>query len=80
MFVTSQGTRIHIQHSEDCSVCCQNADQEIFQLGSFSYSIHTAIRLYPHESCASPDPCTDHCQDEACTCSVFDNVLAPQMA
>lgn len=54
--ILKQGNTVHILHSEDCSVCCQNADQETFQHGSFSYSIHTAIRLYPDESCAVPDP------------------------
>lgn len=78
--LTSQGTRVHIQHSEDCCVCCQNADQEIFQHESFSYNIHTAIRLCPHESCAVPDPWTYHCWDEAYTYSKSHTALAPQTA
>lgn len=51
-----QGMRNYILHLEDCSVCYQNADQEISQHGSFSYNIHSAIHLYLCGFYALPDP------------------------
>lgn len=50
-----QGIRVHIQHSRDHSVWCQNVDREISLLGRFSYSIRSAIQLCPQGSCAAPD-------------------------
>ena len=71
---------VHIPHSENRNVCCQNAYLDISLHRSSFYITHIAIHLYLHGACAVPNLCRDHFRGEAYIHLKLCISLSPQRA
>ena len=71
---------VHLPHSANQSVCCQNAYPDTSLHRNSFYNTHIAIHLYLHGACAVPDLCTNHCQGEAYIHLKFCIALSAQRA